>query len=95
MPRLRQIALVARDLEASLHALVHGLGMELAYRDPEVGVFSLVNGVMAAGGDFIEVVAPMLTNLSSTGARYLARKGGVASGYMVCSSAGHGTWKPP
>jgi hypothetical protein len=38
---------------------------------------------MAAGPDFIEVVAPQLGKLDSTGARFLQKKGGVAAGYMV------------
>lgn len=37
---------------------------------------------MAAGGDFIEVVAPQLGRLDTTGARFLQRKGGIACGYM-------------
>ncbi|KAI9034555.1 hypothetical protein DFJ74DRAFT_649856 [Hyaloraphidium curvatum] len=83
MPRLRQIALVARDLERSLHDLVHGLGLELAYRDPSVAEFGLENGVMAAGHEFIEVVAPQLGRLDTTGARFLAKKGNIAAGYML------------
>ena len=33
--------------------------MNIAYRDPGVGVFGLVNAVMPVGGDFLEVVQPV------------------------------------
>ena len=78
--RLRQIALVARDLEpvtAALHAV---FGLNVAYRDPAVGVFGLVNAVMPVGGEFLEVVQPVKDDASA--GRYLKRRGGDA-GYML------------
>ncbi|KAI9024830.1 hypothetical protein DFJ74DRAFT_57343 [Hyaloraphidium curvatum] len=83
MTRLRQIALIARDLEPALAALHHALGFELAFRDPSIDGFGLVNGVMTAGPDFVEVVAPMPGKNDTTGARWLARNGGEATGYML------------
>ena len=78
--RLRQIALVAQDLEpvaAQLHAV---FGLQIAFRDPAVGVFGLVNAVMPVGGEFLEIVQPVKDDASA--ARYLTRRGGDA-GYML------------
>lgn len=78
--RLRQIALVASDLEASCEALTKTLGLEVAYRDPGVAEFGLVNIVAPVGGEFLEIVSPATEN--TAGGRYIARRGG-DSGYMV------------
>ncbi|HYB98775.1 MAG TPA: VOC family protein [Candidatus Limnocylindrales bacterium] len=78
--RLRQVALVARDLEPTLETLQAVLGIEVSFRDPGVAVFSLVNGVMPIGDTFLEVVSP--THESASAARYLQRRGG-DGGYMV------------
>jgi len=78
--RLRQIALAARDLDATLDALCDVLGIEVAFNDPGVGVFGLVNGVMPIGETFLEVVSPVRN--SATAARWIERRGG-DSGYMV------------
>ena len=56
---LRQIALVAHDLEPVVDRLEKVLGLKVAYRDPEVAVFGLVNAVMPVGGEFLEVVQPV------------------------------------
>jgi catechol 2,3-dioxygenase-like lactoylglutathione lyase family enzyme len=78
--RLRQIALAARDLGATLDTLGDVLGIEVAFHDPGVGVFGLENGVMPIGETFLEVVAPVRPN--ATAARWIERRGG-DSGYMV------------
>lgn len=78
--RLRQLALVARDLDASVGALCEGLGIEVAFRDPGVAVFGLRNAVMPLGDGFLEVVSPVRDDAPA--ARYLARHGG-DGGYMV------------
>lgn len=82
--RLRQVAFVAKDLEpvaADLHAV---FGLNIAYRDPGVGVFGLVNAVMPVGGDFLEIVQPVKDDASAL--RYLHRRGGDA-GYMLIFQA--------
>jgi len=82
--RLRQIAFVAENLEpiaAQLHAV---FGLNVAFRDPGVGVFGLVNVVMPCGGDFIEVVQPVKDDASAL--RYWKRRGGDA-GYMLIFQA--------
>ena len=78
--RLRQIALVAGDLEASCEALTKTLSLEVAYRDPGVAEFGLVNIEAPVGGEFLEIVSPAAEN--TAGGRYIARRGG-DSGYMV------------
>lgn len=77
---LRQIALVAHDLNPVVEQLEKVLGLRVAYRDPEVGVFGLVNAVMPVGGEFLEVVQPVKDDASAL--RYLHRRGGDA-GYML------------
>ena len=78
--RLRQVALIAHQLEPVARALSAVFGLEVAFRDPAVGVFGLANVVMPVGGEFLEVLEPIADDAS--GARYLARRGGDA-GYMV------------
>lgn len=82
--RLRQVALVARDLEPVAAQLSAVFGLQTAFRDPAVGVFGLVNVVMPVGGEFLEIVQPVRPDASA--ARYLARRGGDA-GYMVILQA--------
>lgn len=77
---LRQVALVAHDLEPIVEQLEKVLGLNVAYRDPEVAVFGLVNAVMPVGGEFLEVVQPVKEDASAL--RYLHRRGGDA-GYML------------
>jgi hypothetical protein len=82
--RLRQIAFVAKDLEPVVAALHAAFGLNVAYRDPGVGVYGLVNAVMPVGGDFLEVVQPVAADASA--GRYLKRRGGDA-GYMLIFQA--------
>ena len=77
---LRQVALVAHDLEPVVDRLEKVLGLRVAYRDPEVAIFGLVNAVMPVGGEFLEVVQPVKDDASAL--RYLHRRGGDA-GYML------------
>jgi len=78
--RLRQIALVARELERSVEELCEVLGVEVAYNDPNVAVFGLVNAVIPIGDTFLEVVSP--AKQGTTAGRYLERRGG-DGGYML------------
>ena len=79
MLRLRQIALVARELEPVEEDLREILGLEVCYRDPGVGRFGLHNFLMPIG-NFLEVVAPI--EEGTAGGRYLDRRDG-DGGYMV------------
>jgi hypothetical protein len=79
--RLRQLALIARDLDAVAHQVQSALGLEVAYRDPSVGQFGLRNIVCPLGTeDFLEVVSPVAEGTPA--ARFLAGRG-QDSAYMV------------
>lgn len=78
--RLRQIAIVVRDLETVTREAAEVLGIEVAYSDPGVGVFGLRNVLLPIGETFLEILTP--TRDDASGARFLARRGGDA-GYMV------------
>lgn len=82
--RLRQIALVAHDLEPVAAQLNAVFGLRVAYRDPAVGKYGLVNVVMPVGGEFLEIVQPVTADASA--GRYLKRRGGDA-GYMLIFQA--------
>jgi hypothetical protein len=78
--RLRQVALVANNLNAVVDDLRNVLGIEVCYRDPGVGRYGLENVLMPIGATMLEVVAP--TEPGTAGGRYLERRGG-DGGYMV------------
>jgi hypothetical protein len=78
--RLRQIALVAHDLDAVVSELGSSLGLRVAYNDPGVATFGLRNAVLPVGTQFIEVVSP--TREETAAGRQLERMGG-DGGYMV------------
>ena len=80
MLRLRQIAIVAHELEPVVAEAGAVLGLAVAFNDPGVSTFGLHNAVMPAGRQFIEVVAPIREG--TTGGRYLERRQG-DGGYMV------------
>lgn len=77
--RIRQIALVARELEPTVQALTDLFDIAVSYRDPGVGQFGLENAVMPMGDTFLEVVSPIRND--TTAGRFLERRG--PSGYMV------------
>ena len=56
--RLRQICLVAPNLEPSVSTLCTVLGTAVCYVDPNVEKYGLVNALMPFGNSFLEVVAP-------------------------------------
>jgi hypothetical protein len=78
--RIRQIALVARELEPTVSAICDVLDLEVGFRDPGVKVFGLSNAVIPVGDTFLEVVSP--TEKDTTAGRLLDRRGG-DGGYMV------------
>jgi hypothetical protein len=77
---IRQVALVARDLEPVVADLCAVFGLEVGFRDPGVAEFGLRNAVLPVGTAFLEVVSPVRRD--ATAARYLDRRGGDA-GYML------------
>lgn len=78
--RLRQLCLVAAELEPVVDDLCAIFDVAVCHRDPEVGRFGLHNAIMPFGHSFIEVVAPLREDTAA--GRYLARRGG-DGGYMV------------
>ena len=57
--RVRQIALVAREMTPVKEALFTLLGVNDAYVDPGIKKFGLENIVMSLGDTFLEVVRPI------------------------------------
>lgn len=78
--RLRQLCLVARELEPVVEDLCAVFGVAVCHRDPEVARFGLHNALLRVGSGFIEVVAPLRDGTAA--GRYLERRGG-DGGYMV------------
>lgn len=78
--RLRQICLVATELEPVVDDFCEIFGVKVCHRDPEVGRFGLHNALMPLGSSFLEVVAPLRPGTAA--GRYLERRGG-DGGYMV------------
>ena len=78
--RIRQIALVARELDPTVRAICDVLDLEVGFRDPGVKLFGLRNAVIPVGDTFLEVVSP--TKKDTTAGRLLDRRGG-DGGYMV------------
>jgi len=78
--RLRQICLVASDLDPIVEELRAIFGLEVCYVDPGVARFGLRNTLLPIGNQFLEVVCP--TRSGTAAGRYLDRRGG-DGGYMV------------
>jgi hypothetical protein len=77
---IRQIALVARELEPVVADLRAVLGLGEGFRDPGVREFGLHNTVFPLASTFLEVVSPVRPG--TTAGRLLDRRGG-DGGYMV------------
>ena len=78
--RLRQICLVAPDLEPAVDAVRAIFGLEVCFRDPAVGKYGLVNALFVFGHQYLEIVAP--TREGTTAGRFIERSGG-RGGYMA------------
>ena len=78
--RLRQIALVGKDLDAIRDDVAAVLGLGEAYADPGVGKYGLRNQVWPIGDTFLEVVSPQQEG--TTAGRLLEKRGG-DGGYMA------------
>lgn len=81
--RLRQICLVAPDLEPAVGDLAAILGLEVCYRDPNVAHYGLVNALLPIDSILLEVVAPVEEGTAA--GRFLAKSGG-QGGYMAIFS---------
>src|ERR1051326_4950269 len=78
--RLRQICLVAGELEPVVADIRAILGLEVCYRDSGVAKYGLVNALFPIGTSFLEVVEPVEPNTAA--ARFLDRSGS-SGGYMA------------
>jgi hypothetical protein len=82
--RLRQVALVTRDLVKARELLTYIFDIPVIFADPAVGIWGLENFLLSLGGDIIEVVAPVRDN--TTAGRLLQRRG--EGGYMIIMQTG-------
>lgn len=80
MIRLRQIALIAPDLDPVVTELRAALGLEVCFSDPGVGEFGLRNAMMLVGDQFLEVLSPVEEHTAV--GRLLDKRNG-SGGYMV------------
>jgi hypothetical protein len=78
--RLRQICLVARQLEPLIGDLSEILGLKECYRDGNVGKYGLENALLPIDTTLLEVVAP--TQEGTAAGRFLD-KTGERGGYMA------------
>ncbi len=78
--RLRQICLVAPQLEAAVDALRAIFGLEVCHRDAALAKYGLVNALFVFGHQFLEVVAP--TRADTAAGRFL-RRGEARGGYIA------------
>jgi hypothetical protein len=80
MIRLRQVALVAAELDPVVEELCDAFDLDVCFRDPGLAEFGLHNALMVVGDQFLEVVAPTVDG--TTAGRLLDKRGG-DGGYMA------------
>lgn len=80
MLRLRQICLVAPQLEPAVEQVMRIFGVEVCHRDAAVAKYGLVNALFVFGHQFLEIVAP--TREGTAAGRFLERSGR-RGGYMA------------
>ena len=80
MIRIRQIALVAADLDTAISELSTALDTDVIFQDPGVAEFGLHNALFCIGDQFIEIVSPVRDD--TTAGRLLEKRGG-DGGYMA------------
>ncbi|KIW14451.1 hypothetical protein PV08_07235 [Exophiala spinifera] len=78
--RLRQIALIAKDIARARYLLTTILDTEVVYVDPDVSRWGIEN---ILGGDIIEVCSPLKAGLHTPVGRQLAKRDIDAGGYMM------------
>jgi catechol 2,3-dioxygenase-like lactoylglutathione lyase family enzyme len=80
--RLRQMALVVKDIEKIVGQFEAVFGLEVGYEEEAMppGPIGMQNRLLPIGTQFIELVSPVRPEV--TGQRYLERRGG-DGGYMV------------
>ena len=80
MIRLRQVAIIADNLDPIVDSLQRAFSVPVCFRDPEVSLFGLRNAVLLVGDQFIEALSPVREDTAV--GRLLAKRGG-PGGYMV------------
>jgi hypothetical protein len=78
--RLRQVAMIAPDLDPVVEELCAVFGLQVCFHDPGVAEFGLRNALLLVGDQFIEVLSPIRPG--TTVQRLLDKRGG-AGGYMA------------
>ncbi len=79
---IRQVCLVASELEPAIRDLTGVLGIERCYVDSGVAQFGLENTLMPVGTNFLEVVAPTQENTAA--GRFLEKRRGDGGYILVC-----------
>jgi len=78
--RLRQVAMIAPDLDPVVEELCATFGLHVCFHDPGVAEFGLRNALLLVGDQFIEVLSPIRDG--TTVQRLLDKRSG-AGGYMA------------
>jgi hypothetical protein len=78
--RLRQVAMIAPDLDPVVDELCSTFGLQVCFHDPGVGEFGLRNALLLVGDQFLEVLSPVRDG--TTVQRLLDKRDG-AGGYMA------------
>ena len=78
--RLRQVCLVAHDIQAVTRQFESIFHLEVCHIDEAVGKYGLENRLLPIGNQLLEIVAP--TEPGTAAGRYLERRGG-DGGYML------------
>src|SRR5215475_11903076 len=78
--RLRQICLVAPDLEPVIPDIAGIMGLDVCYRDSNVAKYGLVNALLPVDTILLEVVAPFRDGTAA--GRFIEKTGG-RGGYMA------------
>ena len=72
--RLRQICLVAPELEPAVQTVRELFDVDVCHRDGGVAKYGLVNALFVFGHAFLEIVAP--TREGTAAGRFIERSGG-------------------
>jgi hypothetical protein len=86
--RLRQIALIVKDVEAVAADLSAVFGLEVAFEDEHLpGAYGLQNRLLPVGTQFLELCSPVREN--TAGGRYLERRNGDGGYMVICQCDDH------
>lgn len=85
---LRQICLVASDLDKTIDDLTTIFGVNSAHVDPGIIHFGLANNLLAFGNNFLEVVSPVQKDTAA--GRYLDRRKGDGGYMVICQTESRG-----